>query len=59
MKLIDISEALMVSIIRAMMVNFYENARRNFPEDSHFHNCRCENLKCHIHIVVEMKRAGS
>lgn len=49
----------MVSIIRAMTVNFYENARRNFPEDSHFHNCRCENLKCYIHIVVEMKRADS
>jgi hypothetical protein len=28
-------------------VNFYQTTRRNNPEDSHLHTCRCENLKSH------------
>jgi hypothetical protein len=38
---------LAASIIRAMMVNFYQTTRRNIPEDSHLHTSRLENLKSH------------
>jgi hypothetical protein len=50
----DVSEALAVSIIRAMMeavrtsetsVNFYQSTRRNIPEEIHLHTRRRENLK--------------
>jgi hypothetical protein len=60
----DVSKVFAASIIRAMIalmmeaastsktsVN-YHTTRRNNPEDSHLHTCRCENLKSH-HTILE------
>jgi hypothetical protein len=54
---IDVPYALTASIITALMmeaesisetsVYLFEITRRCIPEDSHLHNCRCENLKSH------------
>jgi hypothetical protein len=33
-------------------VNFYQNKRREIPEDSHFHTCRRENTKSHRLIYL-------
>jgi hypothetical protein len=56
-KFTDVSEVLAASSNRAIMmatvstseilVNFYQTARRNNPEDSHPHIRRRENLKSH------------
>jgi hypothetical protein len=35
--------------------NFYQNKRRNNPEDSHLHTRRRENLKSHKAIVCQIK----
>jgi hypothetical protein len=38
-------------------VNVYQTARRNIPEDSHFHTCRRENLKFHPYTSSSWLRA--
>jgi hypothetical protein len=49
-KSIDVSEVLMMEAVITVetSVNFYETARRDIPEDRHFHTCRRENLKYHL-----------
>jgi hypothetical protein len=66
-KLNDVSEVVTASIIRAMMeavstsdvsVNFYETTRLNFPEDSHLHTRRRENLKSHLVISNFLRKVA-
>jgi hypothetical protein len=51
-----VREIVLVKAIALMMaavstsetsINFYQTTRRNVPEDSHLHTCRCENLQSH------------
>jgi hypothetical protein len=59
---ISIITVISASIIALMMeaistsetyVNFYQNTRRNIPEDSHLHTRRRENLKSHLIFIIQ------
>jgi hypothetical protein len=57
----DVSDVLTASIIRAIStsetsVNFYQTARCNIPEYSHFHTRRRENLKSHNQLGSQRMR---
>jgi hypothetical protein len=65
--LTDVLEVLTASVIRAIvlmmealntsetLVNFYQNTRRNSPENSHLHTRHHDNLKSHMTSVFGMK----
>jgi hypothetical protein len=43
---------MMAESTSGMLVNFYPTTWRKILEDSHFHTCRCKNLKSHRKFAV-------